>query len=255
MDTVVKSAARKAVIITGAGTGIGAACAREFAKNNYLVFLLGRRSEVLEKLKTQVVSSVTIPCDLTKNSEVENAVQKIISTSDIQLECLVNNAGIFKTHKVDEGGDELWLDQFNTNLFGSVRITQKLFPYFRRQKKGSIVNVSSTLGLSPTAETSAYSASKAAMISWTQSLALAGGADNIRCNCVCPGLVDTPIHGFHFLDDTAKSSALEGLNSLQPLGRIGKPEEIAKAVYFLASEASSWTTGAVLAVDGGINLQ
>ena len=118
----------------------------------------------------------------------------------------------------------------------------------------SIVNVSSTLGLKPTADTSAYSASKAAMNNWTQSLALALGSKKIRANCVCPGLVDTPIHSFHSLSIPEKEKTLQKLSPMQPLGRVGKSEEIAQSIYFLASEESAWTTGAILSVDGGINI-
>lgn len=148
----------------------------------------------------------------------------------------------------------MWLRQFEVNLMGPVRIARALFPYFKEHGGGSIVNVASTLGMRPTGPTSAYSASKAAMINWTQSLALEGGPAKIRANCVCPGIVDTPIHSFHSLQNLQKEQTLAQLNPLQPLGRIGQPEDVAKAVYFLGSDLSSWTTGSILAVDGGINL-
>lgn len=237
---------KNAVIITGAGSGIGEATCLEFAKHGYFVFLLGRRPETLQKVLAQIKNSgLALACDLTDTASVQQTVKKIFSTSDVLVNALVNNAGIFKREAFESSSDELWLNQFNTNLFGAVRITREVYPHFKKQKQSSIVNVSSTLGLSPAANISAYSASKAAMVNWTETLALEGGPLGIRANCVCPGIVDTPIHA---------GQDLSCLQRLQPLQRTGTPAEIAKAIYFLSSEASSWTTGAVLSVDGGINL-
>lgn len=113
--------------------------------------------------------------------------------------------------------------------------------------------MASTLGLKPTANTAAYSAIKAAMINWTYSLAQEGGAFNIRANCICPGIVDTPIHSFHSLPADEKEQALKQMTSFQLLSEIGQPEDVAEAAYFLASDLSKWTTASVLSVDGGIN--
>lgn len=245
---------KKAVVITGAGTGIGAASALEFSNNGYFVFLLGRRPETLNQTATQCKDAKVISCDVSNPESVKKAAREILTIKDVVIQTLVNNAGIFIRESQEQDSDETWLNQFNTNLFGAVRLTREFFPYFKQKQNGYIVNVSSTLGLTPTSETIAYSASKAAMNNWTQGLALAGGPFNIRCNCVCPGLVDTPIHSFHSLAEADKKKTLDSLKGIQPLGRIGTPEEIAKAVYFLGSENSSWTTGAVLSVDGGINL-
>ncbi len=246
---------KKAVIITGAGSGIGEATALEFAKNDYFVFLLGRRLESLQNVLAKMSrSGEAIPCDLKDLKSVQQAIHKILNYSPVQVTSLVNNAGIFVKKKFEETSDEVWLEQFNTNLFGAVRITREIFPFFKKQKQGSMVHVSSTLGLSPMAETSAYSATKAAMVNWSETLALEGGPHGIRSNCVCPGLVDTPIHTFHSFAPEQKEKSLQPLKALQPLQRIGTPEEVAKAIFFLASDSSAWTTGSVLSVDGGINL-
>jgi NAD(P)-dependent dehydrogenase (short-subunit alcohol dehydrogenase family) len=167
---------------------------------------------------------------------------------------LINNAGIFAAHSVDDLDMRIWQSHFQVNFFAAVTLTNHLVPLLKAQKGSSIVNVSSTLGLKSTAETSAYSASKAAMISWTQSLALGLAPFHIRANVVCPGIVETPIHGFAQMPEHERERRVQQLDTAQPLGRVGQPEDIAKALYFLASDDSAWTTGACLSVDGGINI-
>ncbi len=248
---------KKLAIITGAGSGIGRATAILFHKNNWDLLIIGRDPvKLAETKKLCIHGSGQIhvePCDVGNESQVKTLASKM-SLLHPESIALVNNAGIFKNHQVGEGGSELWLNQFQVNLFGAVFMLQQILPLMNIQFPHSIVNVASTLGLRPTAETSAYSASKAAMVNWTQSLALGLGAKNIRVNCVCPGIVDTPIQAFNRQPPDEKSKSLEQLKSLQPLGRVGTPEEIAESIYFLASENSRWTTGAILSVDGGINL-
>jgi NAD(P)-dependent dehydrogenase (short-subunit alcohol dehydrogenase family) len=246
---------KKAVLITGAGSGIGKATALEFASLGYFVYLVGRNKEKLEETASLCRAGARrYGCDLTDQSQIDKTTNDILSQKDTDLQILVNNAGIFQRHDFSEGGIKVWQQQFATNLFGAVAITQNIYPHFKKRGGGSILNVASTLGLKPSPSVSAYSASKAAMISWTQTLALEAGAFKIRVNCVCPGIVDTPIHSFHEMPTDKKGSVLKNLNPLQPLGTIGQPEQIAKAIAFLAGESSPWTTGAVLAVDGGINL-
>lgn len=115
--------------------------------------------------------------------------------------------------------------------------------------------ISSTLAHKPTPMTAAYSASKAAIQNLTKTLALEGAPFNIRVNCVSPGIVETPIHNLAKLDVEARQKRADLMHSLQPLARMGKPNDIAEAVYFLGSEASAWTTGSILDVDGGINIK
>jgi NAD(P)-dependent dehydrogenase (short-subunit alcohol dehydrogenase family) len=243
-----------AALVTGAGSGIGAAVARKLSKRGYFVFLLGRNERTLTETKTLCADSQVLVCDLNREADVRSVVKTISARSDLQFRILVNNAGIFENHSFVEGSDEVWSRQLQSNLLAPVRLTRELWPLLVDHKPSSIVNVSSTLGMRPTATTGAYSAAKAAMINWTQSLALEGGPLGVRVNAVCPGLVDTPIHSFHSLEAKAKAEALSGMAGLQPLGRIGTPEDVARSVAFFADVDSAWTTGAVLAVDGGINL-
>ncbi|WP_413584105.1 SDR family NAD(P)-dependent oxidoreductase [Bdellovibrio sp. HCB274] len=246
---------KKAVVITGASSGIGAATAIHFGKNGYFVYLMGRNKDRLAEVAAKCRSGASLmSCDLTDLPALNKRISEITSTTIHKVEVLVNNAGIFDVHSTEEGTDELWQKEFDVNLMSAVRLTRAFFPYFKKHGGGSIVNVSSSLGLKPTAATSAYSAIKAAMINYTQSNALEGGPFNIRANCVAPGIVDTPIHPFNSLDEAKKQEAIAQMNPMQPLGRIGSAEEIAKAIYFLGSPDSSWTTGAILPIDGGITI-
>ncbi len=247
---------KKAAVITGASSGIGSAIALEYSRNGFFVFLMGRNKDRLTEVALQCRAGASImSCDLADEAAVSKRLNEILSSKIHSIECLVNCAGIYEANSTDESSLESWEKQFAINLFAPVRITKAFLPRFKEQKKGSIVNISSTLGLRPTATTPAYSASKAALNNWSQSLALELGSFNIRVNTICPGIVDTPIHGFHSLPEKEKKQVLESMASLQPLGRIGTPENIAKAAYFLGSDDSAWTTGSVLSVDGGINIK
>ena len=234
----------KSVVITGAGSGIGRATALRFARNNYHVFLLGRDSRKLRITHLECGDATSIQCDITQPEEVDAATRQILSMNK-DVEIIVNNAGTFTYKPFEQQTDEEWMAQFQIHVLGAVRLTRAFWPKFVANKKGSIVNVSSTLGIRPTAGTGAYSAMKAAQVSWTQSLALEGAPHRIRVNCVAAGIVDTPLH---------PPGAIMNMQNAQPLGRVGRPEEIAQAICFLACENSSWTTGSVLHVDGGINL-
>lgn len=246
---------KKAALVTGAGSGIGAATALEYAKNGYFVYLMGRNRERLEEVALKCRSGASIvACDITDTSALDKRLQEVLGAKIHKLEVVVNSAGIYQKHTIEEGSDDVWKTQFAVNLFAPVHIVRAVFPYFKDNGGGSIVNISSTLGLRPQGPTSAYSASKAAMVNWTQSLALEGGPFNIRANCICPGIVETPIHEFYSLQGEQKQKVVTQLQALHPLGRIGTAEDIAKTAYFLGSDLSAWTTGAVLAVDGGINL-
>jgi NAD(P)-dependent dehydrogenase (short-subunit alcohol dehydrogenase family) len=246
---------KKAAIITGASSGIGRATALEFARNGYFVFLMGRSKDRLTETAMHCRSGAAVlSCDIKDAQAVKKRIEEALTSKIHRIEVLVNNAGIFHSHDTENGTDEIWTEEFEVNLLGSVRLARALFPYFKTHGGGSIVNVSSTLGLKPSANTSAYSAIKAGMINWTQSMAIEGGPAKIRVNCVCPGIVDTPIHGFHNLEADKKADVIDKMKNLQPMGRIGSVDDIAKSIYFLGSDQSAWTTGAILAVDGGINL-
>lgn len=249
---------REAVIITGASSGIGEAAAYKFASEGFDLLLIGRSSDKLEKVKIQAqtrninIKIETLAMDL-KDFDATKLHAKLTGLSKVTI--LVNNAGIYTQNKPDDTSLDIWKDMFEVNLFGAVKITQSLWPVFKENKKGSIVNVASTLGIKPAPNTSAYSASKAAMVNWTISLAQEGGEFNIRANSICPGIVETPIHDFYSAPAAAKDKIYAGITKMQLLEKIGRPEYIAESIFFFGSEQSIWTTGAVHNIDGGINIK
>ncbi|MCC6137195.1 MAG: SDR family oxidoreductase [Bdellovibrionaceae bacterium] len=243
----------KDVLITGAGSGIGKATAKIFSHNEYRVFLVGRNVQKLEQTQKELThTSVVVPCDISHPSGL-SSLQEVLKKHTAHISVLVNNAGIYKMAPFAEETAEHWDWHFKTNLFAAVNLTHILWNDLKKNK-GSVVNVSSTLGLRPIPGTGAYSASKAALNSWTQTLALEAGADGVRVNAICPGLVDTPIHSYHKSTDPSMMSLRKRLDNLQPLGRVGEPEEIASAIYFAATDAAKWMTGALIPIDGGVGL-
>ncbi len=242
-------------LITGAGSGIGRATALKFSTGYDRLILVGRSEDKLKATAAEASCPCEVlPCDLSESAAVRDLIQKVErifnnSSEAGQLQALVNNAGVFDRTDFLQSSDDYWLYHFQNNLMSALRLTRELFPLLKRAQ-GSVTNVSSTLGLRPVAQTAAYSAMKAAMVSWTQALALEWAPHGVRVNCVAPGLVETPMHQ-HLLD---QAGVREQMDKAQPLGRMGRPEEIAEAIYFLSSQASSWTTGSVFSVDGGIHL-
>jgi len=194
-----------------------------------------------------------VECDLSSKSSIEKASKNILDRCEA-LHGLVNNAGIFLPGSIESDSDENWESHFAVNLLGPVRLTRALWPLLKRNQSSAIVNISSTLGIRPIPGTGSYSAFKAAMNNWTASLALEGAPHGIRANSLCPGIVDTPIHSFHQSKDPTEVERKNFSQKLQPLGRIGKPQDMAPLVAHLISEDSAWTTGSVIPVDGGILL-
>jgi NAD(P)-dependent dehydrogenase (short-subunit alcohol dehydrogenase family) len=261
---------KKACLITGASKGIGAAIAQKFSSQGFFVCLTGRDQKSLAKVQSSLAlpnESCTFIVDFLDESQVSSfalSFPSFLKERGLCLISLVNNAGIFcRKPLINENWQqkdwaETWRNQMQVNFFSAVLLTEILIPELKKNaqkfpEQVSIVNVSSTLGFRVMKGVAAYGATKAAMNHWTQSLALELGPE-IRANAICPGLVDTPIHSFHFLEGDEKEKALRSMSGLQPLGRIGKPSEVAEAVWNLASPLSSWTTGALIPVDGGINL-
>jgi len=242
----------KVALITGGSRGIGFATAKIMSENGATVVITGKDSKRLEKSVTKIPNSVGFVADIRKTDEVKNVVRKTIEKFG-KLDILVNNAGIFpkikQLHEIDE--DE-WNEVLDVNLTGQFRFTKEAIPHLQKTS-GSIINISSDAGLKAYQgfNADAYSASKAALIILTKCWALQYAKDKIRVNCICPGVVDTDMTKQFLKTQQDK----DFMDNEHPIGRIGKPEEIAKAIMYFVSDDASWTTGAVLAVDGGESIK
>ena len=242
----------KIALVTGGSRGIGYSIAKSLSENGAMVVITARDSKRLENAVTNIPNAIGIVANIRDRDEVTNVVDKTIKKFG-KLDILVNNAGIFpkikRLHEIDE--DE-WNEVLDVNLTGQFRFTKEAIPYLQKTS-GCIVNISSDAGLKAYQgfNADAYSASKAGLILLTKCLALEYAKDKIRVNCVCPGVVDTDMTK-PFLK-TQKDK--EFMDNEHPIGRIGQPEEIAKAVLYFVSDDASWTTGAVLTVDGGESIK
>ena len=242
----------KVALVTGGSRGIGFATAKILSEHGATVTITAKNKERLEKAVLEIPNAIGIVADIRKTDEVKNVVNKIIEKFG-KLDILVNNAGIFpeikKLHEIDE--DE-WNKVLDVNLTGQFRYTKESIPHLQKTS-GSIINISSDAGIKAYQgfNADAYSASKAALILLTKCWALEYSKNKIRVNCICPGVVDTDMTKPFLKTDKDR----EFMDNEHPIGRIGQPEEVANAVLYFASDDASWTTGAILTVDGGESIK
>ena len=246
--------ANKVALITGGTSGIGAAAAILFAKEGARVAITGRNETrghaVVEKILASGGKAIFVRTDVRRANECDRAVQESVNTFG-GLDILFNNAGVFYPHNIVDCTEEEWDLQIDINLKGTFLMSKFALPHMIRQGSGVIVNNSSGWGIAGGDSAVAYCASKGGVVLLTKAMAIDHGRQGIRVNCICPGDVDTPM-----LPEDARLRGLKWDDYLagcanRPLGRIGTVEEIAKAVLFLASDDSSFMTGAALVVDGG----
>ncbi len=230
----------KTAIVTGGGGGIGSAIVRLLAAEGAMVFAADVNNDALKHEATGVTNYV---CDVTSSDQVAEMVQSVVATHG-RIDMLFNNAGTGSIAEVTDTTDEDWDRVFKVNVSAIMYACRAAVPHMRRQGGGAIVNTASVCGLSGDYGFGSYSASKAAVINYTRTLAL----DHGRVNAFCPG----------FIPQTGLTVGVEGLpvrqqfNDMIPLGRGGSPEEMADVAAFLASDQASYVTGAILAADGGI---
>jgi len=244
----------KVAIVTGAGGGVGKAISKRLSSEGCKVIMLGRNRTKLQKAATEIgnkKNTMTVIADITKEAEVLSALDQTINSFD-KIDILINNAGIINDPTpFHEMSEDQWDDLVKTNLFGMFRMTKAVIPVMMENGGGSIVNISSVLGIRsiPRVPLSVYAVTKAGVIMFTRSIAVEYGQYKIRCNCVAPSTIRSSIIEPYLQDEEAKKV----LESTFPLHVIGEPEDISGAVAYLCSDDSKWVTGTVMMVDGGLS--
>jgi 3-oxoacyl-[acyl-carrier protein] reductase len=242
----------KIAIVTGAGGEVGKAIVKGLASKGCKIVMIGRSRDRLAKAVSQSGDKknfLPVTADITKEAEVLSAIEQTISSFG-RIDILINNAGIINDPVCfHEMTDSQWTELINTNLIGTFRMTKAVLPVMMKNNGGSIVNISSELGMRAIARVplSVYGVTKAGVIMFTRSIAVEYGRYGIRCNCVCPSTIRSSINEPYLQDENAKKL----LESLFPLKRIGEPEDISGAVEYLCSDEAGWVTGSILTVDGG----
>jgi NAD(P)-dependent dehydrogenase (short-subunit alcohol dehydrogenase family) len=246
--------ANKVALITGGNSGIGEATALLFAKEGASVAVSARDESrgrsVVEGIQTEGGKAIFLRTDVRNPEDCQHAVAETIRAF-AKLDILFNNAGVFLPQTAIECSEQDWDFQLDVNLKGTFLMSKYALEPMLAQRSGVIINNSSGWGLVGGDHAVAYCASKGGVVLLTKAMAIDHGKDGIRINCICPGDVDTPM-----LPEDARARGLDWKTYLagcenRPMGRIGTPDEIAKAVLFLASDDSSFMTGAALVVDGG----
>ena len=240
----------RTALVTGAATGMGRATAELFSRNGARVILFGLGGAALDEAAA-ASGGTAVHGDVTKSGDIAAA----IAACGDQLDIVINAAGLIAMDEPETLTDEIWQMSFAVNVTGAMMVCRAALPLLKR-RGGAIVNIASVAAFNASAVNASYAASKAALVSYTRSLAYAHGPDNIRANAVAPGWVRTPMSE-HEMDIAARRNGttldaeFEALTRRIALRRIATPDEIASCCLFLASDEASFVTGTVLVADGG----
>ena len=248
--------AGKIAFITGAGTGIGRACALAFAREGAGVALAGRRiaplQAVAEEIRAAGGNAMPLVCDATVRGDVERALSAAELHFD-RLNCIVNNAGALLVASAECTSDEEWQRILAANLTSAFLVSRAALGPLRRAGGGSIINLSSSSsGIVSMKQRVAYSSSKAGVIGLTHAMAMDHAAEGIRVNVICPAMVETEMVQDIYATHSDPAAALRARLTTIPMGRFGRAEDVAHLAVYLASDESSWMTGVALPLDGGL---
>jgi NAD(P)-dependent dehydrogenase (short-subunit alcohol dehydrogenase family) len=239
---------KKIAIITGGASGIGYAIAKKFVRNDIQVVLVGRdKAKLKEACRELGKTADFIVCDLSQLEAIPGMVQKIIDKNG-KIDILVNNAGIHLKKALIDVTDEEYQKVILTNQTSVFSLTRAVAGFMQEQEEGCVLNISSMASKYGVPYVIAYTASKSAIEGMTRAMAVELSPMGIRVNCIAPGFIKTNMSSLALDKDPERKKKVL---SRTPLGRLGKPEEVADAAYFLVSEEASYITGVVLPVDGG----
>ena len=248
----------KTVVVTGGALGIGQAACELLAERKASVAILDwdekAGNETCEKIRQSGGNAIFEKVNVADFESVENAAAKTHKTFG-GIHSLIVSAGIQRYGTAVSTTDEQWNEVLDVNLKGAWNAARAVIPFLREAGGGTIVNISSVQALASQQNVLAYTISKHGLLGLTRSTAMDFAKDNIRANCVCPGTVDTPMLKWAASLDPNPQSVYDACNQMHPLGRIAQPREIAEVAAFLAHESSSFVTGAIWTVDGGLLTQ
>ncbi len=251
----------KVAIVTGSSDGIGYATVHALAREGVRVVLCARREPLLTEARDSIAREIgaevlAVPCDVQRLTDVQRLVRETVERFGA-IHILVNNAGSIPSMQFSEVDDARWHQMLEGKLLNYIRVTREIVPHMRKAAWGRIINIAGGGGRQPTATGMAVGVNNAAVINWTKSLSLQYAADGILVTTIAPGKIDTPRQ----VRNREREAEIRGvtLEVLQgegvrdiPLKRVGRQEEVANVVVFLASERSSYMTGTCVAVDGGV---
>lgn len=240
----------KIALITGASKGIGRAIAKEFASqgaNVAFTYLssVEKGEALVREIEELGIKAVGYRSDASKYKAAENLINQVVSDFG-GLDILVNNAGITRDNLLMRMSEEHWDEVIDTNLKSVFNTVKAVTRTFMKQRSGSIINITSVVGIKGNAGQANYAASKAGIIGFTKSVALELGSRNIRCNAIAPGFIETE------MTDQLDEKTVQGWRDAIPLKRGGRPEDVAHCAVFLASDRSDYISGQVFQIDGGL---
>ncbi|MDZ4697530.1 MAG: SDR family oxidoreductase [Deltaproteobacteria bacterium] len=250
------STATRVALVTGGAKGIGAATVGRFLKAGFQVAVIDRDAAALtdycEGLGVARSAVLPVVCDVVDRPAVDRAVADTVKTFG-RLDVVVNNAGANRAMRLEEHTDEDWDGLVRLNLTSAFYFIRAALPELRKHK-GNVVNVSSMTGLVGQPKGAAYAAAKGGLIAFTRTLALEFGPEGIRINCVCPAGVDTPLMQSWARTQPDPAAVIRAQANMHLLGRLASSDEIANAIYYLASDEASFATGVIFEVEGGATL-
>jgi NAD(P)-dependent dehydrogenase (short-subunit alcohol dehydrogenase family) len=241
----------KIAVVTGAGSGIGRACAVALAREGAQVALVGRRKERLEATAREIGDfALVLAADVSKKDEIARVVDHTIARFG-GLNVLLNNAGVLHIGTAEQITEEQWDETFHVNVRGLWLLSRAVLPQMRKAGGGSIINMASVLGINGARNRASYAPSKGAVILLTKCMAIDHGHEHIRVNAICPSFVETDLTAAVISKAPDPNSVRSERIAVHPIGRLGQPEDITGLAVYLASDESSWVTGSAFPVDGG----